>query len=136
MLKDIWKENREVKDIAIAAVLEQVDNQKDEWHVYLINLKQYAIEGVLVSSSGFGELEGEMRRTSVLRHFLDEMDAHSFKLIEPIMDDVLSLSNEYWVSFYEENKICEKRYVFVPDSIRKDFMITIPIINKRGVMLQ
>ncbi|MBK8846582.1 MAG: hypothetical protein IPO27_08615 [Bacteroidetes bacterium] len=136
MLKDIWESKSEVKDIAIAAVLEQTENQEDEWHIYLINLKNNSIEGVLVSSSGFGELGGEMRRTSVLRHFLDEMEAQSFKLIEPIMEDVLKLSNEYWVSFYENKKIYEKRYVFVPDAIRKDFMITIPIINKRGVMLQ
>ncbi len=134
MLKDIHHEA--VKDIAIAVVPEQSETGENIWNVYLLNLKQEEIEGVLVTSKGYGERNGETIKTSTLRHFLDEMDSRSFKLIEPIMEDLIGLNNEFWVSFYHNKKIYERKYLFLPESINENFFSKIPILDKKGVIIK
>ena len=125
-----------VEDIAVAVVKEQNEEGEEVWAVYLLNLKNESIEGVLVSSTGYGELEGIKRQTSTLRHFLDTMPAKSFSKIEPIMENVFGLNNEYWVSFYQNKIMYDKKYVFLAESITPDNMITIPLIQKKGVMIK
>lgn len=134
MLKDI--PNETVEDIAIAIVPELNETGEELWNVYLLNLKEQPIEGVLVTSRGYGERKGEQIQTSTLRHFLDEMESRSYKLIEPIIPDVFGLTNEFWVSFYHDKKIFDKKYLFLPESIRHDFFSRIPIIGKDGVMIK
>jgi hypothetical protein len=134
MLKDI--PTLKVTDIAVAVVPEQDAQGNDTWHVYLLNLKADAIEGVLVTSKGYGERNGEPIKTSVLRHFLDEMEARSAKLIEPIITDVFGLNNEYWVSFYHEKKIYDRKYLFLPEAISPKFFSHIPLLNKEGVIIR
>ncbi len=125
-----------VTDVAVAVVNEKNDLNKEEWNVYLINLKEIPIEGVLVSSRGYGEIENEKRKTSELRHFLDVMEPKTFKKIEPIMEDVFGLNNEYWVSFYLDKKMFDKKFIFLAESIRKENCTKIPVINKRGVFIR
>ena len=125
-----------VEEVAVAIVKEQDENGEETWSVYLLNLKNELIEGVLVTSSGYGELEGEKRQTSTLRHFLDTMPAKSFSKIEPIMENVFGLNNQYWVSFYQNKILYDKKYVFLAESITPGNMITIPLIQKKGVMIK
>ena len=56
--------------------------------------------------------------------------------IEPIMEDVFSLSNEYWVSFYIDKIIYDKKFIFLPETISSEYFTQIPILNKRGVMIK
>ncbi len=134
MLKDI--PNETVVDVAVAVVPETNEEGQEVWNVYLLNLKEHDIENVLVTSRGYGVHEGEQIKTSTLRHFLDEMKSQSFKLIEPIITDVFGLNNEYWVSFYVDKKIFDKKYLFLPESISKEFFSVIPIIGKEGVIIK
>ena len=134
MIKDI--EYPEVKDIAIAITYEENDVGEIGWNVYLLNLKNEFIEGVLVSSKGYGTINGDPIKTSTLRHFLDKVRPQSFMKIEPIMEDVFSLSNEYWVSFYINKIIYDKKFIFLPETINQDYFTTVPILNKRGVMIK
>lgn len=134
MLKDI--PNEIVEDIAVAVIPERNDSGEEVWNVYLLNLKEKDIEGVLVTSKGYGERNGEQIKTSILRHFLDEMKGKSYKLIEQIITDVFGLNNEYWVSFYLDKKIYDKKYLFLPESISREFFSRIPIIGKEGVMIK
>lgn len=134
MLKDI--PNETVVDVAVAVVPETNEEGQEVWNVYLLNLKEHDIENVLVTSRGYGVHEGEQIKTSTLRHFLDEMKSQSFKLIEPIITDVFGLNNEYWVSFYVNKKIFDKKYLFLPESISKEFFSVIPIIGKEGVIIK
>lgn len=125
-----------VEDVAVAIVKEQNDKGETEWNVYLLNLKDEEIEGVLVTSSGYGEISGEHRKTSTLRHFLDIVPAKTFSKIEPIMQDLFGISNQYWVSFYLNKQIYDKKYVFLAESVREENFITIPLIKKKGVMIK
>jgi hypothetical protein len=134
MLKDIKIE--EVENIAIAAVPIVNENLYTEWQVHLINLKTTPITGVIVSSQGYGNRNGEEVITSQLRHFIDTVEPQSHILIEPMIDDVVTLNNEYWVSFYEGEKIYDKKYLFVQESIRPEFLTQVPVINKKGIMIR
>lgn len=125
-----------VEDIAVAIVTEENELGENEWNVYLLNLKKEKIEGVLVTSKGYGSLDGEEVKTSTLRHFLDEVKAHSFVKIEPIVETVFGLNNEYWVSFYINKVMYDKKYIFLAESITPTNLIMIPLINKRGVMIK
>ena len=138
MLKDIPE--LKVEDIALAIVPDvQAGEEVNEftiWDVFLINLKKQRIHGVLVSSHGYGELKGEAVKTSVLRHFFDEVEPMSAALVEPIDREVFGLNNEYWVSFYVDKTIYDKKYLFLPESILVDNFSHIPVLNKTGVMIK
>ena len=95
MLKDI-PENI-VEDIAMAIVREYSPEGDKIWNVYLLNLKKETIEGVLVTSKGYGFIKGEKVKTSTLRHFLDSVPALGFAKVEPIIEKIFGLNNEYWV---------------------------------------
>jgi hypothetical protein len=125
-----------VEDIALAIVKEQNELAEDVWNVYMLNLKKEPIEGVLVTSKGYGSINGEDVKTSTLRHFLDVIPAKGYARIEPIMEDLFGLSNEYWVSFYLDRVMYDKKYVFLAESIREDNFIPIPLIGKKGVMIR
>ena len=134
MLKDL--PDNTVVDIGVAVVQEQNETGELEWNVYLLNFKKEEIENVLVSSKGYGSLEGEQVKTSVLRHVLGDIPAESCRKIEPIMDKLFGLNNEYWVSYYHGGVIYDKKYVFLPESVVEENMITIPLLGKKGVMIR
>lgn len=128
-----------VEDIIISVVQEiNPENNENVYNVYLINLKSIDIENVLVTSKGYGENKttGEKIKTSVLRHSLGTVKTKSFVKIEPIIEEVFGLSNEYWLSFYENNTIFDKKYIFLAESIREENFVQVPLIEKKGVVIR
>ncbi|MCT1531459.1 hypothetical protein ACFQ2C_04835 [Sphingobacterium daejeonense] len=124
-----------VEDISIAVVLETESPTSKVWNVYLINEKKSAIQNVLVSSKGYGLKDGREVKTTTLRHFIGDMEANSSQKIEAIDPQVFGLTNEYWLSYYVEGTIYDKKYVFLPESIVDENLIKIPLVNKPGVMI-
>ena len=125
-----------VEEIAVAVIQEENELNELEWNVYLINMKSEDIEGVLVTSKGYGMYDGKEVKTSSLRHFLDVVKGKSYKKIEPIKENVFGLNNEYWLSFYLNKVMHDKKYIFLPETIQMDNFIMIPLINKPGVMIK
>lgn len=134
MLKDIH--NPVVDNIIVAVVKESEDKEEEKWSVYLINLYDKKIENVLVSSKGYGIHDGENVKTTTLRHLIGEVLPGESAKIETIIPDVFGLNNEYWVSFYIGKEIYDKKYIFLPESIREEHLTLIPHINKPGVMIR
>ena len=134
MLKDIPK--LVVENIVVAIVHEPGSGGEMAWNVYIVNLYDEKIEGVLVSSKGYGNYEGRDVKTTVLRHLIGDIDPKDYAKIEPIMTDVFGLSNEYWVSFYFDKKMYDKKYIFLPESIKQENFSIVPVLNKRGVMIR
>ena len=124
-----------VENIAIAIVMESATPESKLWKVYLINLKNEALETVLVSSKGYGEKNGEKIKTSILRHSIGNVPSKSFAEIELIDEQVFGLTNEYWLSYYIGKQIFDKKFIFVPESIIDTNMTRIPLLNKQGVMI-
>jgi hypothetical protein len=125
-----------VEDIAVAIVKEENEFLESVWNAYLLNLKQQNIEGVLVTSKGYGIYNGAEVKTSTLRHSLGVVDANSFRKIEPLVESLFGLNNEFWVSFFIGNLMYDKKYIFLPETIKEENFIMIPIINKKGVMIK
>ena len=124
-----------VKNVAIAVVLQSETPEERSWSVYLINLKLETIHTVLVSSKGYGIKDGEEVKTSVLRHSIGDLDPQDYALIEAIDEQVFGLTNEYWLSYYINGQIFDKKFIFLPESIIDAHMIRIPVLNKPGVMI-
>lgn len=124
----------EVKNVTLAVTRKQSPGESDEWKVYLLNRNDFPITNTLVASKGYGEKEGEKQQTSILRHFLQTVEANSFALIEPIDPAVFHLNNEYWVSYYVGPTIYDKRFVFVPDSIKEENLVHIAELDSAGVL--
>jgi len=134
MKKDLPENN--VEDVAMAVVLINETPEIKNWTVYMVNLKEVEITNVLISSKGYGEKDGRMVKTSVLRHFLGDVPAHSFKGVEAIDTEVFGLTNEYWLSYYINGTIFDKKFIFLPESIVDENLIRIPLVNKPGVMIK
>ena len=75
-------------------------------------------------------------KTTTLRHLIAEVLPGESAKIETIIPDVFGLNNEYWVSFYIGKEIYDKKYIFLPESIREEHLTLIPHINKPGVMIR
>ncbi|MES2627702.1 MAG: hypothetical protein V4616_01925 [Bacteroidota bacterium] len=133
MRKDI--EIPEVKGVSVGITKETAEDGESRWNVYLINQKDEPIESVLVSSTGYGEAKGEKTKTSTLRHFFEVIPAKSYVLIEPIMEELFGLTNEYWVSFYIDRTIFDKKFIFLPESIQLSNTTSIPVLHKAGILI-
>lgn len=123
-----------VEGISVAVATTPNESGVDAWNVYLINNNPFPIENVLVSSKGYGILDGEEVKTSMLRHMFELVEAKSFVQIEPIDPAIFHINNEYWVSYYIDRQIYDKKFIFVPDSITQDNLIEISMLNMQGVL--
>ncbi|MEM8585179.1 MAG: hypothetical protein AAGF87_12955 [Bacteroidota bacterium] len=125
-----------VTDVAIAIVPRSDEKTGEElWDTYLINLRDEALENVIISSKGYGQLEGRDKVTTTLRHFFEVVQPRSAVKVEPIQRELFELANEYWVSFNLGEDMLDKKFVFVAGSITPDFLRRLPILDKPGVMI-
>ena len=124
-----------VEGVAMAVVREEEDGGS-AWYVYLLNRKEVSLTNVLINSQGYGQVKDEQVRTSELRHYIEELQPLHYARIERIMEDVFALSNQYWLSFYVGETIFDKRYIFLPESIQEENFTMVPLINKRGVLIE
>jgi hypothetical protein len=134
MLKDIPE--LAVEDVAIAIVEEENELAEKIWNVYFLNLKSETLQTVLVTSKGYGTLLGDEVKTSTLRHLLGDIEPNNYVQIEPIMENLFTLDNEFWVSFFLSGNIYDKKFVFPACLIQEDNLVNIPLLNKRGVMIK
>ncbi len=128
MKKDI--EFPKVENVWVAVV------QDEGWKVYLINRNDQKLDTVMVTSKGYGGVDKNEQKTSVLRHVMPVIAAGEYALIELLDEQVLHLTNEYWVSFFINGQLFDKKYIFVPDTIISDNLSFIPELNKEGILHQ
>lgn len=120
------------------AVVETINQENEkEYNVYLLNLREDIMEGIIIASKGYGTnpITGEKLKTSTLRHSLEVLLPNEAAKVEPIMPDVFGLANEFWVSFWINDDMYDKKFVFVPGSIAEDNMKEIPVLGERGVLI-
>ena len=117
--------------IAIAKSDDPLDTY---WQVFLINSNPYQLDNVIVVSKGYSGTGDQKVQTSVLRHVFAQVKPKDHVLVEPIDPGIFHLTNEFWVSYYVEGKVFDKKYVFVPDTIVTENLISISSINRVGVL--
>jgi hypothetical protein len=127
-----------VENVAIAIVEETNELNEKMFYAYLLNLRDDIMEGIIITSTGYGEnaTTGEKVRTSTLRHSLEVLLPNEAAKLEPIMDDVLGLANEFWVSFWVNEVMYDKKFVFLPETISSEKMTVLPILGQKGVMIR
>ncbi len=123
-----------VEGIAVAVVQKPALDDNFDWEVFLINENNVPIENAMITSKGYGTKDGEKQETSTLRHMIEYIPPKSAELIEPIMPDVFHLTNQYWVSYYIDGQIYDKKFIFVPDSIVDNNLTSLPIIEHKGIL--
>lgn len=135
-MKDYLK-SQPLEGVSVAVVLETNEHNEANYFVYLLNSSSQVLKGCIIASRGYGvDLKtNEKVETSVLRHFIEELGPNTFVKIEPIMPEVFGLNNEYWVSFWIDDMMYDKRYIFLPESIKEENMIHIPLMQQKGVLI-
>jgi len=126
-----------VENIGVAVVQQLNELNEKIYTVYLLNLGEEIIDEILITSKGYGvnAVSGEKIETSTLRHRIDLMMPNEATKIEPIMEDVFGLANEYWVSFWSHDKMYDKKFIFVPESISESNMQKVPVLGDKGVLI-
>jgi len=126
-----------VEGLAMAIVPDAPNaEQSTGWSVYLINLEDRVLETVLVTSKGYGEIDGRKKDTSIMRHQIGTITGPKAVKVEGIIEEVFQLTNEFWVSFWLDGQLFDKKYLFVPGSIHPNNFTDIPVLKDRGVMIK
>ena len=127
----------EVENVFVAAVQEWSDDFMEKvWYAYLVNDSDFLIENVLIVSKAFGTIDGEMKKTSLLRHAFVEVPSVSVVKIEMIEKSVLALNNEFMVTFFIGNTLYDRKFIFRANSITPDYVEEIPLLFVDGVMVR
>lgn len=127
----------EVENVFLAAVQEWSDDFMEKvWYAYLVNDSDFLIESVMVVSKAFGTIDGEMKKTSLLRHAFVEVPPVSVVKIEMLEKSVLVLNNEFMVTFFIGNKLYDKKFIFKANSINEKEMEEVPLLFVDGVIIR
>lgn len=126
-----------VENVGVAVIQSINEEKEKEYTVYLISLRDDIMEGIIVASTGYGEntVTGEKIKTSTLRHGIEVLLPNEIAKIEPIMPDVFGLANEYWVSFWVEEVLYDKRFVFPAESLIEENFKFLDAFKRKGVLL-
>lgn len=129
MRKDI--EIPVVKDVYIAAIKElHKEFKTEDWNAYIINDGNEPLEMVLIVVQGYDDKD----ITSHMRHSIKILPAKGFAKIEFMEDSILRLNNYFSVTYFLNNKLYEKRWEFPAHSIIDDNAVSVPVIDKKGVI--
>lgn len=127
----------EVENVFIAAVQEWSDDFMEKvWYAYLVNDSDFNIESAMVVSKAFGTIDGEMRKTSILRHAFVEVPAVSVIKIEMVEKSLLALNNEFMLTYFIGNTLYDKKFIFKANSINENNTEEVPILFVDGVIVR
>jgi len=126
-----------VENVGVAVVESLTETNEKIYNVYLLNLREDIIEGIIITSKGYGENvnTGEKIETSMLRYCIELLLPNEAARIEPIMEEVFGLANEYWVSFWIDGTMYDKKFIFLPETISPANMKSIPVLGDKGVLI-
>lgn len=117
--------------VEIAVVYEYNELYKtNDWNVYVVNNNNVDIEMIVIVSQGFSET----KKSSLLRKKLDTLPANTFAKVEFIQPELFVLNNRFQVSFFENNQLKDKTFLFGKNTIKEGSLRMIPEIKKRGIL--
>lgn len=126
-----------VENVFLAAVQEWSDDFMEKvWYVYLINDSDFNLDSVMLVSKAFGTIDGEMKKTSLLRHAFVHVPAVSVVKVEMVEKSVLQLNNEFMVTYFIGNTLYDKKFIFKAQSITPDYVEEVPILFVDGVIVR
>lgn len=129
MKKDI--DIPKVQDVYIAVINEYNTIYKThDWNAYIVNDKEVDLDIVLIVTQGYNETS----KTSTMRHKLDKLPKKSYAKIELIQEEVLQLNNAFKVTFFVNNQMFDKMYLFRKNTINQNALQDIPLMRVKGVL--
>ena len=121
----------EVTNVFMAIVKEyNSDFRCDDWNVYLIDNKTTDLEVVLIVSRGYDEKD----QTSIMRKKIERLPANSYAKVEFIQPELFKLNNEFKVTFFADNQLFEKTFLFPKNTIKDSAMRVIKELDKKGII--
>ena len=72
----------------------------------------------------------------MLRHCLEILLPNEVAKIEPIVEEVFGIANEYWVSFWADDVMYDKKFIFPAESINESNLKVIPQLGLKGVIIK
>ena len=127
----------EVENVFLAAIQEWSDDFMEKvWNIYLINDSDFQLDSTMVVSKAFGTLDGEMKKTSLLRHAFLEIPPVSVVKIEMVEKSVLALNNEFMVTFFIGNTLYDRKFFFIANSINEKNLEEVPILFVDGIIVR
>lgn len=131
MKKDI--QIPKVEGVYVAVVNEYNEIYKtQDWNAYIINDKEVDLDVVLIVTSGYSK----DKMTSIFRKKLDVLPKKSYAKIELMQEELFALNNEFKVTFFEENVMFDKTYLFRKNTINERALQTIPLMEAKGVLVK
>ena len=126
-----------VENVFLAAIQEWSDELMEKvWYVHLVNDSDFDLDSVMVVSKAFGTIDGEMKKTSLLRHAFMQVPAVSVVKIEMVEKSVLRLNNEFMVTYFIGSTLYDKKFIFKAQSITPDYVEEVPILFVDGVIVR
>lgn len=125
------------ENVFLAAIQQWNDDfQENSWFVYLVNNTNKTLEMAMIVSRAYGTINNEQRVTGTFRHAFNEVAPKSITKIELLENNVLQLNNEFVVSYFLNNKMFDKTFVFKTNTINDKALSDIPTTDLRGVLLK
>jgi len=126
-----------VENVFLAAIQEWSDDFMEKvWYIYLVNDSDFDLDGVMVVSKAFGTIDGEMKKTSLLRHAFPNVPSVSVVKVEMVEKSVLALNNEFMVTYFIGSTLYDKKFTFRAQTITTDYVEEVPILFVDGVIMR
>lgn len=121
-----------IADKVYVGAIHQWDDQKlnKEWWVYLINAQNQELEATLLVSKGYGD----GLKTSTMRHGFGTVAPNSATKVEMLQEEVFKLNNEFFLTFFQDGKLFERRFVFESYQLTQVNMVEIPLMDDKGIL--
>ncbi|WP_053406709.1 hypothetical protein [Persicobacter sp. CCB-QB2] len=119
------------------AVAKSLIEGEEVYHAYLINHNAYDLDTVIINSQGFGkDHSGKSQKTSQLRHIIQNLKAGTAAKIEMISPEVFHLNNQYWISFFYEGQMLDKKFIFEANNIKERNFRPIKTLGLDGIEIK
>ena len=69
-----------------------------------------------------------------MRHGLGDIPAQNYRKIEMLQEDILAFNNEFFITFFADDKLYERRFIFEKHSITESNAVTLPVMELEGVL--
>ena len=101
-----------------------------DWNAYIINDGKEPIEMALIVSKGFNDT----KITAEFRHQVKLLPAKSYAKIEFLETKVLALNNQFSVTYFKDNKMFEKTFLFKANTIKEKYLDKLPVMKLEGIL--
>lgn len=122
-----------VENVYVAVVKEHnTTYNTQDWNAYIINDKAIDLEMVIIVSHGYSET----KTTATFRKKIELLPKKSYVKIEMLQEDIFALNNQFKVSFFANNILFDKTYLFRKNTINEKAFQSIPLMNLKGILVK